>query len=51
MEDGDEKPTLGALDRAIAEGLADLEAGRVKPLDEVFDRLLAKYEALVEPRD
>jgi antitoxin ParD1/3/4 len=38
---------LAALDRMIAEGLADVEAGRVKPLDEVFDRLEAKYKAML----
>lgn len=33
---------VGLLDRAIARGLADVEAGRVAPLDQVFDRLEAK---------
>jgi len=37
---------LTALDEALARGLADVEAGRVKPATEVFDRLEAKYEAL-----
>ncbi|PSJ58159.1 type II toxin-antitoxin system ParD family antitoxin [Pseudaminobacter soli (ex Li et al. 2025)] len=36
---------LAALDAAIARGLADAEAGRVKPADEVFARLEAKYKA------
>lgn len=36
---------LAALDAAIAGGLADVEAGRVKPAEEVFDRLEAKYKA------
>jgi len=35
---------LAALDAAIARGVADARAGRVKPLDEVFDRLEAKYK-------
>lgn len=35
---------LAALDAALARGLADAEAGRVKPAEEVFDRLRAKYE-------
>lgn len=35
---------LAALDAALARGLADAEAGRVKPAKEVFDRLRAKYE-------
>ena len=34
---------LAALDAALARGLADAEAGRTKPADEVFDRLEAKY--------
>lgn len=33
---------VGSLDRAIACGLADAEAGRVTPATEVFDRLEAK---------
>ena len=34
---------LASLDAAIARGLADAEAGRVKPARDVFDRLAAKY--------
>jgi antitoxin ParD1/3/4 len=37
---------LAALDEAIARGLADCDAGRVTPPDEVFDRLQKKYEKL-----
>lgn len=37
---------LAALDASIARGLADAEAGRVKPAAEVFDRLEAKYRAI-----
>jgi antitoxin ParD1/3/4 len=37
---------LAALDASIARGLADAEAGRTTPADEVFDRLEAKYRAL-----
>lgn len=36
---------LAALDASIARGLADADAGRVKPLSEVFDRLEAKFTA------
>jgi antitoxin ParD1/3/4 len=36
---------LAALDAAIAKGLADAAAGRVKPMDVVFDRLEAKYKS------
>jgi len=37
---------LATLDAALARGLADAEAGRVTPADEVFDRLEAKYRAM-----
>jgi antitoxin ParD1/3/4 len=33
------------LDEALAKGLADAEAGLGKPMDEVFDRLEAKFRA------
>ena len=36
---------LAALDASIARGLADADAGRVKPSSEVFDRLETKYAA------
>ncbi len=36
------------LAAAIARGLADVKAGRVKPADEVFDRLEAKYRAMLD---
>jgi antitoxin ParD1/3/4 len=39
---------LRLLDEAIARGLADIEAGRVVPADEVFDRLEAKYRKMAE---
>jgi antitoxin ParD1/3/4 len=29
-------------------GSDDVEAGRVKPIGEVFDRLIAKYEAMAK---
>jgi antitoxin ParD1/3/4 len=37
---------LAALDASIARGLADADAGRTTPADEVFDRLEAKYRAM-----
>jgi antitoxin ParD1/3/4 len=37
---------LAALDAAIAEGLADVEAGRVYDADAVFDELEAELAAL-----
>jgi antitoxin ParD1/3/4 len=36
------------LDKAIARGLADADAGRLKDADEVFDRLEAKYRRLAK---
>jgi antitoxin ParD1/3/4 len=42
---------LAALDAALARGLADAAAGRVKPLAEVFDRLEAKYQAVTNTED
>ena len=41
---------LAALDAALARGLADSAAGRVKPAAEVFGRLEAKYAAMAEAR-
>ena len=41
---------LAALDAAIARGLADAEAGRVKPLGQVFRRLNAKYRAAAKAK-
>jgi antitoxin ParD1/3/4 len=37
---------LEALDAAIARGIAAADAGRVKPLAKVFDRLEARYRRL-----
>jgi antitoxin ParD1/3/4 len=37
---------LSVLDQALARGLADAEAGRVKPMAEVVSRLEAKYKAM-----
>ena len=36
---------LAALDASIGRGLADIDAGRVRPSSEVFDRLEAKLAA------
>jgi antitoxin ParD1/3/4 len=41
---------LATLDAAIARGLADADAGRVKPVSEVFDRLEAKYRTQMESK-
>jgi antitoxin ParD1/3/4 len=39
---------LGALDAAIAGGMGDLSAGNVRPAEQVFDRLEAKYRRMTE---
>jgi antitoxin ParD1/3/4 len=36
---------LAALDAMIAKGLADVDAGRVTPAEEVFEELQARYKA------
>ncbi len=41
---------LAALDTALARGIADADAGRVKPANKVFDRLAAKYRALADAK-
>lgn len=39
------------LRAAIERGLEDVDAGRVVPAEEVFDRLIAKYEKMAKARD
>ncbi|RWO39290.1 MAG: type II toxin-antitoxin system ParD family antitoxin [Mesorhizobium sp.] len=39
---------LAALDAALAKGISDADAGRVKPAEEVLDRLEGKYKAMAE---
>ncbi|TPL78274.1 type II toxin-antitoxin system ParD family antitoxin [Mesorhizobium sp. B2-4-3] len=41
---------LATLDAALARGIADADAGRVKPAADVFDRLESKYKAMAEKR-
>ncbi|MFI5013565.1 MAG: type II toxin-antitoxin system ParD family antitoxin [Hyphomicrobiales bacterium] len=41
---------LAALDAVITRGLADAESGRARPAAKVFDRLEAKYRALVRTK-
>lgn len=41
---------LAALDALLAPGLADIEAGRFRDIDEVFDELDARYAAMSEAR-
>jgi antitoxin ParD1/3/4 len=41
---------LAALDAALARGIADADAGRVRPAEEVFARLEAKFRAQAHGR-
>lgn len=41
---------LAALDLAIARGIADAEAGRTTPVDDVASQLSAKYRKMAEER-
>ena len=41
---------LRELDAALRAGEEDIAAGRVKPAEEVFERLIAKYEAMAKAR-
>lgn len=41
---------LAVLDASIARGIADADAGRVKPVATVFDRLEAKYAAMAKAK-
>lgn len=41
---------LAALDAALARGIADADAGRVKPIEEVADRLVTKYQSMVDSK-
>lgn len=36
------------LHQALERGLKDIEEGRVKPLDEVVERLMVKYQRMVD---
>ena len=42
---------LTALDASIARGLADVDAGRTRPVGQIFDRLAAKYRAMIQPAE
>lgn len=39
---------LAALDAALARGIADADAGRVRPIGDVADRLVAKYRDMAK---
>ena len=42
---------LALLDQALAKGIAEAEAGRTKPAEEVFARLEAKYQTMGRPAE
>ena len=44
----DREARLAALDASIIRGLAEADAGRTKPAEEVFDRLERKYRAMAD---
>ncbi len=44
----DRETQLAALDAVIERAVADSEAGKGKPADEVFDRLEAKHRAMAK---
>ena len=44
----DRETRLAALDASIARGLADVDAGRAAPADDVFKRLADKYRAMAD---
>jgi antitoxin ParD1/3/4 len=41
---------LAVLDAALARGIADADAGRVKPATAVFDRLEEKYQTMAKAK-
>lgn len=48
MEEGECR--LASLDVALEKSRGDVKAGRVKPANEVFDRLEAKYVRMAQER-
>lgn len=44
----DREARLAAFDAAIMRGVEDVNAGRTKPASQVFDRLEAKYRAMID---
>ena len=45
------KRKLAELDAALARGMADAEAGRVVPAEEVFAELRGRYQPMADRRD
>ncbi|BCQ28625.1 type II toxin-antitoxin system ParD family antitoxin [Caballeronia novacaledonica] len=46
----DRETQLAALDAVIERGTVDSDAGRGKPAQQVFDRLEAKYQAMIDSK-
>ncbi|HET7606086.1 MAG TPA: hypothetical protein VFK28_08465 [Sphingomicrobium sp.] len=46
----EERAIWAKFDAEIQKGIDDMEAGRLKNADEVFDRLEAKYAAMAQRR-
>ncbi|WP_368518029.1 type II toxin-antitoxin system ParD family antitoxin [Rhizobium sp.] len=44
----DRETRLAALDASIMRGIADADAGRTRPANNVFERLEAKYRAMAD---
>jgi antitoxin ParD1/3/4 len=44
----DRETRLAAMDASIMRGIADADAGRTKPANDVFERLEAKYRAMAD---
>ncbi len=49
-DEGVEEPDIETFRAFVAEGIADVDAGRVKDADEVFDELLARIDAVANRR-
>ncbi|WP_246501792.1 hypothetical protein [Mesorhizobium caraganae] len=44
----DMEKRLAALDASLRRGISEADSGRVKPAEDVFERLQAKYKAIVD---
>lgn len=44
----DRETRLAALDASIMRGIADADAGRTRPANDVFERLEEKYRAMAD---
>lgn len=50
LQEREQAAWLAEFDASIEQGLADIEAGRGRDLDEVVDELCAKYQAMADAR-